>query len=178
MQPARGGDILDDLLEDHLTIVFCGTRAGSASAQRGAYYAGPGNRFWPTLHAIGLTPHQLRPEAYAQLLTYRIGLTDLAKTTAGQDADMTPDDFDVQRFWGNIRRHAPAIVAFTSKTAAAVSLGMRTGALAYGRQMQRVAGAEIHVLPSTSGLATSYWNIAPWRDLATRARELGQHATA
>jgi TDG/mug DNA glycosylase family protein len=28
----------------------------AASALRGAYYAGPGNKFWKTLHEVGLIP--------------------------------------------------------------------------------------------------------------------------
>lgn len=38
-----------DLLAPHLRLVFCGTAAGNVSAARGAYYAGPGNQFWPIL---------------------------------------------------------------------------------------------------------------------------------
>ncbi len=52
--------VLPDVLEPGLRIVFCGTAAGHVSARRGAYYAHPQNRFWPALHAIGLTPRRLR----------------------------------------------------------------------------------------------------------------------
>ena len=47
--------VLPDLIADDLDVVFRGTAAGTASAVKGAYYAGPGNVFWPTLYAIGLT---------------------------------------------------------------------------------------------------------------------------
>ena len=40
---------------------------------------GPGNRFWRTLHEVGLTPTELRPDEYARLLNHGIGLTDLAR---------------------------------------------------------------------------------------------------
>ena len=173
MMSAPGPDILDDLLRDDLLVVFCGTRAGTASARRGAYYAGPGNRFWATLHQAGLTQRRLRPEQFRDLLAFRIGLTDLAKTTAGQDADMMADDLDIQRFRASIRRHAPKIVAFTSKTAAAAALRLRgTGRLAYGRVDERIEGAEVYVLPSTSGLATSYWDIKPWKALGLYVQHL------
>ena len=52
--------VLPDVLEPGLRIVFCGTAAGHVSARRGAYYAHPQNRFWPALHAIGLTPRRLQ----------------------------------------------------------------------------------------------------------------------
>ena len=34
---------LPDILVPGLDIVFCGTAVSNVSAQRGAYYAGPGN---------------------------------------------------------------------------------------------------------------------------------------
>ena len=58
--------VLPDVLEPGLRIVFCGTAAGHVSARRGAYYAHPQNRFWPALHAIGLTPRRLEPEDYPE----------------------------------------------------------------------------------------------------------------
>jgi G:T/U-mismatch repair DNA glycosylase len=42
--------LLDDLLRIGLRLVICGTAAGERSAKLGAYYAGPGNKFWRTLH--------------------------------------------------------------------------------------------------------------------------------
>ena len=53
--------VLPDVLAPGLRAVFCGTAAGTKSAIAGAYYAGPGNKFWPTLHAIGLTPRRFAP---------------------------------------------------------------------------------------------------------------------
>ena len=59
--------VLPDLLSPSLDIVFCGTAVGTASACRGAYYAGPGNAFWPTLFRVGLTPRLFAPEEYRDL---------------------------------------------------------------------------------------------------------------
>ena len=47
--------ILPDVLAPGLKVVFCGLTAGSAAAAAGAYYAGPGNWFWPLLFEVGLT---------------------------------------------------------------------------------------------------------------------------
>lgn len=172
------GDVVADVLAPGLRVVFCGTRPSTVSALRKAYYAKPGNRFWPTLHAIGLTPAVFAPEQYGKLLPLGIGLTDIAKTSAGQDATMTNEDIDVRRLWISMRRYRPRILAFTSKTAAMHALadgslkGRRTGGVPYGAQAAPVDGIEVHVLPSTSGLATSYWNIAPWQALAQRLSEM------
>ena len=71
--------MLPDLLDYNLDVVFCGTGAGTESARRQHYYAGSGNKFWPTLYTVGLTRRRLRPSDYEMLLDFRIGLTDLVK---------------------------------------------------------------------------------------------------
>ena len=76
-----------------LKIVFCGTAAGNVSAARGAYYAHPQNRFWSALHAIGLTPRQLRPDEYPELAQWGLGLTDIAKHVSGMDRELPPGAF-------------------------------------------------------------------------------------
>nr|HQT26871.1 mismatch-specific DNA-glycosylase [Burkholderiales bacterium] len=56
--------VLPDVLAPDLAVVFCGSAVGAASARRRAYYAGPGNAFWPTLARVGFTPCQLTPDEY------------------------------------------------------------------------------------------------------------------
>lgn len=170
-------DVLDDLLCTGLTLVFCGTQASAASAAKQAYYAKPGNRFWATLHQIGLTPHRFLPQDYPGLLALGIGLTDLAKQTAGQDAQIAPAHLDLGRLQISLERFRPRLLAFTSKTAAGFALQANPARLGFGRQPEPFHGIETFILPSTSGLATSHWNIGPWQTLAERFREL-HHATA
>jgi double-stranded uracil-DNA glycosylase len=99
--------ILPDLLANDLDLVIVGTAAGRASARRGLYYAGPGNRFWRTLHEVGLTPVEMRPGEYAKLLDYGIGLTDLAKGACGADRNLKPADFDRMRLRAVIKTRSP-----------------------------------------------------------------------
>lgn len=99
--------VLPDVLAAGLDIVFCGTGAGARSAAVGAYYAKPGNRFWPTLHTVGLTPRQLAPADYAEVLRYGIGLTDVAKEHVGQDAVIDLSLVDVAALHEKITRFAP-----------------------------------------------------------------------
>ena len=80
--------ILPDVLPPGLRVVFCGYAPGTASARAGAYYAGPGNRFWITLHEVGLTPLVLRPAEFARLPEFGIGLTDISKTASGSDREV------------------------------------------------------------------------------------------
>lgn len=158
--------ILPDVLRPGLGIVFCGTQAGRVSALRRAYYAGPGNKFWTTLHAIGLVPRLLRPEDYLELPEYRLGLTDVAKATSGPDAALIPAHFDVAGLMDRVVAAAPAFVAFNGKRAAQAVLGLAGPLLTYGRQKVKLGESGVFVLPSTSGAASGFWSIEPWRELA------------
>ena len=164
--------ILPDVLEPGLDLVLCGTAAGRKSAELSAYYAKPGNRFWPTLHEVGLTPRRLRPEEYRALLEWRIGLTDVAKEHIGQDAEIDAALVDVAALHTRIAAVAPAIVAFTSKNAASYALGLPTGRIPYGFQAETIGPTRLFVLTSPSGVAGSNWSIEPWRTLAAAVAEL------
>lgn len=158
--------ILPDVLEPGLRVVFCGTAPGAASARAGAYYAGPGNRFWVTLHEVGLTPELLAPVEFARLPEFGIGLTDISKTASGSDLEVGRRGFDPERLEAAIAAASPTHLAFNGKNAARGALGR---AVDYGRQPERLGGASVWVLPSTSGAARRYWDIGPWRDLARAA---------
>jgi TDG/mug DNA glycosylase family protein len=156
--------VLPDVLQLGLKVVFCGTAVGDRSAQRGAYYAGPGNRFWEILTETGLTPHRLYPEEYPSLPEFRIGLTDLVKRRSGQDVRLSVGDFDIPRFRAKIAKYAPKAVGFNGKKAAMIFIG--TNRIAYGQQRERIGETAIFVLPSTSGAARGYWDPKHWQELA------------
>ena len=148
--------VLPDLLCPQLAVVFCGTAPSSVSAARQAYYAHGGNLFWQTLYRIGLTPVQLDPQQYPQLLEFDIGLTDLNKVQSGTDAVLDPAAYDVAGLRHKILSYRPRVLAFTSKQGATVFFG-RSG-LAYGLQPEQVGGTAVWVLPSTSGSARPHWS--------------------
>lgn len=156
-------EVLPDILKPGLRVVFCGTAAGTTSARVKAYYAGPGNSFWATLHATGMTPVQLLPAEFDRLPEFGIGLTDICKVRHGGDKEVGTTAFDISGFEMKIRRAEPCRVAFNGKNAAKGALGRP---VEYGRQSERIAGAEIWVLPSTSGAARGFWDIEPWHELA------------
>lgn len=162
-------DILPDVLAPGLKIVFCGTAAGNESARQGAYYAHPGNKFWQTLQLVGLTPRQLRPVEFAEVLQYGIGLTDLAKYVSGNDDTLSPNDFDPASLATKINHLCPKVLAFTSKTAGSIFLGSKR--IAFGLQPESLGTTRFFVLPSPSGLARRSWDIAPWMAAAELARE-------
>ncbi len=147
--------------------MFCGTAPSRVSAARRAYYASPGNKFWPTLHQVGLTPRRFAPTDFSDLLPLGIGLTDVCKTEAGLDSEITPASFDPAGLAARLAACRPGVVAFTSKKAASLFLRWRdTAGLAYGPMAGPAALPRLFVLPSTSGLACRSWDIAPWYELA------------
>ncbi len=168
-------DILRDILELGLTVVFCGTAVGPKSAAKGAYYAGPGNRFWSVLAECGMTPSQLDPSEFATLPRYGIGLTDLVKTQAALDAGIT-DAWDLVGFREKIERFEPDLVAFNGKRAGQQYFGTQ---VSYGLQTAKIGSASVFVLPSTSAMAKKFWDVKHWESLAEtvsrKARRAGLH---
>jgi TDG/mug DNA glycosylase family protein len=144
---------LPDYLAPRLRVVFCGTAAGTTSASRGHYYAGPGNLFWTYLYEARITTEPLFPSTDHRVLEFGVGLTDLAKEVAASSDLALKAHYDVDGFVAKIERHQPSWVAFHGKQAAKVvskHLG-HGGSVALGPQPWSVASAQVFVLPSASG---------------------------
>ena len=169
---ARGlAHVLPDVVRPGLRIVFCGTAAGSVSADRGAYYAHPQNRFWSTLYAVGLTPRLLKPEEFGQLPQWGLGLTDVAKHVSGMDRELPQGALGREAcaaLEAKIAAACPIRLAFTSLNAGRRYLGRAAG---FGQQPERIGRTRIWVLPSPS--STAGWNWARhehwWRMMAEEA---------
>lgn len=154
---------LPDVLMPGLKVVFCGTAAGARSAHVGAYYAGRGNKFWRTLHQIGLTPRLLDPHEFPSVTDYGIGLTDIAKTYSGPDVGLRRAHFDADGLRRRIEQFAPRALAFNGKKAAQAFYG---AAVAYGQQTEPIGTTTVFMLPSTSGAASGFWDAGHWQRLA------------
>ncbi len=163
---SRKAHILPDRLAPDLRVWFVGTAAGPRSAAERAYYAHPGNRFWRALHECEITPRLFAPHEYPLMLDLSIGLTDFCKVSWGVDSKIAKEHFDIAGFTRKVKRLKPHALAFTSKTAASLWLGLPTGRITTGRHIAvQQNQPAVFVLPSPSGLATSYWSIAPWREV-------------
>ncbi len=163
---------MPDVLQPGLKLVLIGTAPSRISAAARAYYANPMNKFWATLHQVGLTPRQFAPSEYRELLALGIGLTDVAKKHSGVDAALPSSAFEPQEVRARIAYYRPQVVAFTSKRGASEVLVKPTGKLLYGVQPEALEGAEVWVLPSTSPLGHSHFQLEPWQQLARRFQEL------
>jgi len=156
-------NILPDVLDNNLEVVFCGTAPGDASASRQAYYAGRGNLFYSTLASCGFTPRLFRPEEFKDLLQYKIGLTDLAKFTHGMDSKLSIEDFGTKGFRDKILRYQPKIVCFNGKEAAKIYFGLsNTKQVTFGLQDSKIGSSKLYVAPSTSFSARKYWDEELW----------------
>jgi double-stranded uracil-DNA glycosylase len=161
--------VLPDVLGPNLKILFCGSAAGTASAIARAYYAKPGNKFWPILAKSGLTPVLLQPPDYLRVLEFGIGLTDMCKTEYGQDDALSGAGDDTKAVRRKVRRYKPRVLAFVGKRSASVFLGRK---VEYGLQEARIDDTAIFVLPSTSGRAGSFWTEEPWHALSAFVKAL------
>lgn len=173
--------MLPDYLSSGLMVVFVGTAAGERSAARGHYYAGRGNKFWELLWEANLTGDRiLIPEQDERVLSYGVGLTDVAKAVAAStDSKLRAGDYDVPAFVAKIERYRPGCVAFNGKTAASVvakQLGQPKPD--HGPTSFSVAGARGYVLPSSSGSNNDRVRFAPKPTKAAWWQDFGAWLTA
>jgi len=141
------------------------------SAARGAYYAHPQNKFWRILFDVGLTPRLIKPEEYARVLEFGIGLTDIAKHVSGMDRELPAGslgDEACAALTAKIKAAEPKLIAFTSLTAGRRYLGRAAG---FGDSGHRIGVTRVWLLPSPS--PTAGWNWAAhahwWGRLAEEA---------
>jgi TDG/mug DNA glycosylase family protein len=164
--------ILPDRLKPGLKLVFCGTAAGRQSALQQAYYAHSQNKFWTSLHRVGLTPHLFVPQDYEKLWDLGIGLTDIAKHVYGMDHQLPKDALGadaVAALKTRILKAKPRILAFTSLNGGRKVMGARAVA---GEQAERLGDTQVFILPSPSPLAANHWDIKPWHALARAVKKL------
>src|ERR1700730_11707484 len=147
--------ILPDLLRPNLSILFCGTAAGTVSAEAEAYYAHPHNKFWTIVHETGLIPIKLKPHEFGKLLDFGIGLTDLVKDAHGNDGVVRrATGADRAALRAKLETFKPSFLAFTSKNAGKQFLG---GEVTLGPQAP-IGATKVFVLPSTSLSARWAWS--------------------
>ncbi len=86
----------------------------------------------------------------------------------GSDQEVGTAAFDAAGLESKIVAAEPANLAFNGKNAARGALGRSVD---YGVQPERIGGASVWVLPSTSGAARGFWDIGPWHELARQYRD-------
>jgi TDG/mug DNA glycosylase family protein len=169
---AAQGLTVPDLVAPALKILFCGINPSLYSAAVGHHFARPGNRFWPALHAGGLTPRLLAPWEGEALLALGYGICNVVdRATASADA-LTPKEYREggRLLRAKVGRQQPRYVAILGVTAYRAAFGRPNAVV--GPQPEPLAGASVWVLPNPSGL-NAHYQLA---DLGKLFAEL--HATA
>ncbi len=143
---------LPDYLRPELRVVFVGFNPGERSARVGHYYAGRGNQFWNFLYESRLVAEKLEWKDDRRLLEFGLGVTDLVKRSSKSSNDLRPEEYryGIARLNGRLHQKAPRarVVAFNGKGAYEKFSGRHAR---LGWQHDRIAGARVYVLPSTSG---------------------------
>lgn len=153
---AACGRTIRDVLAPGLDVVFCGINPGRYSGATGFHFAGPGNRFWPALHASGFTDRRLQPSEVGLLPQFGCGITNLVARTTARADELTGDELRAgrRRVERKVRRYRPQWVAFVGLGAYRVAFD-KPGATV-GPQPDTIGGARVWVLPNTSGLNANH----------------------
>jgi TDG/mug DNA glycosylase family protein len=147
---------LAPILGPDLRVLFVGINPSLRSAEVGHNFARPGNRFWPTLHAAGFTPHRLAPDEDRELPRYGVGLTNLSFRATRAAAELTREELrrgaaELERVVGEWQPRLVAIVGLVAYRAA-----FDRPRAEMGLQADRIAGRPVWVLPNPSGLNAHY----------------------
>jgi double-stranded uracil-DNA glycosylase len=153
---AAAGKTVPDVIIPGLAVVFVGINPGLYSAAVGHHFARPGNRFWPALYRAGITPRMLFPYEERELLNLGCGITNVvSRATAGAD------ELSATELAEGGRALVEKIAHWQPKRLAFLGIGAFRSAYhlpgaVLGRQLERISGAEVWVLPNPSGLNAHY----------------------
>ena len=141
---------LPDYLRRGMKLVLVGCNPGQRSARVGHYYAGRGNQFWPLLYEAGIIPEPLGYRDDRRLVEFGVGMTDLVKRPTHGIEEIKPQEFAEGRVLlaKKLEEYGPHVIAFNGKIVYEKFAGK---ACKLGLQKERLYGARIFVLPSTSG---------------------------
>ncbi|MFB9775466.1 mismatch-specific DNA-glycosylase [Brevibacterium otitidis] len=176
-------DSIDDVLpgpgDAPLRLLIIGINPGLWTAAVNAPFARPGNRFWPSLHRVGLTDHLIDASRGLDLADERhliesgIGITNIVGRATARADELSRDELRegaatlVTRIQA-LRPQAAAIAGITAFRTAfrqpKAALGKQDTALIDGWP----AGTQLWVVPQPSGL-NAHENIdtlaAKWREV-------------
>ena len=140
---------LPDYLRRGMRLIVVGCNPGERSARLGHYYAGRGNLFWPLLYDSGVVPELLDYRDDKRIIEFGVGLTDLVKRPTRGIEEIHREEFAEGRILlaQKLEEYAPQVVAFNGKL---VFEKFAQRPCKLGLQKDRLYGAQVFVLPSTS----------------------------
>lgn len=140
---------LPDYLRKGMKMILVGPNPGDRSARVGHYYAGRTNQFWPILFESGVIPEPLTYEDDRRMLEFGIGMTDLVKRPTRAIEEIERQEFAEGRVLlaQKLEDTRPRVIAFNGKIVYEKFAGRPCK---LGLQKEKLYGAQVFVLPSTS----------------------------
>jgi TDG/mug DNA glycosylase family protein len=141
---------LPDYLRRGMKLILVGCNPGERSARVGHYYAGRANQFWLLMYEAGVIPELLSYKDDRRMIEFGVGLTDLVKRPSRGIEEITREEFSEGRVLlaQKLEEHRPRVVAFNGKMTYEKFAGRPCK---LGMQKDKLYGAHVFVLPSTSG---------------------------
>ncbi|NNF65261.1 MAG: G/U mismatch-specific DNA glycosylase [Acidimicrobiia bacterium] len=157
LQTFYGVDV-PDLVGPDLRLLFCGINPGLWTAATQTHFASPNNRFYPALHAAGLTDQlisrsdPITEDDRAHLIERGIGITNIVNKATARADELSREDLHegaraVEAF---VLEHQPKVIAILGVTA--YRTAWRRPKAARGLQDEAIGGTELWVLGNPSGL--------------------------
>jgi TDG/mug DNA glycosylase family protein len=152
------GVSVPDLAAPGMRLAFVGINPGLWTAATQTHFAYPGNRFYPALHAGGLTSYLvdvhegMDADDHAYFVGRGIGITNLVDRATARADELGKDELVTggERLVSFVERWQPKVVAVLGITA--YRTAFRLPGASRGLQEEPIAGAEVHVLGNPSGL--------------------------
>lgn len=148
-------DLIGDLSP---RLVFVGINPGLWTAATQTHFAHPSNRFYPALHRAGITSREfdrvggLRDADRRELTDRGIAITNVVVRATARAAELTTAELrgGAERLVARLERWRPDVVAIAGVTT--YRTAFRRPKAQLGPQTERMAGAELFVVPNPSGL--------------------------
>src|SRR5579862_4691452 len=142
---------LPDYLRRGMKLIVVGCNPGDRSARVGHYYAGRSNAFWPLLYESGVLPEQLSCKDDKRVIEFGMGLTDLVKRSTRTMEEIAREEYAEGRIVlaQKLEEFTPRVIAFNGKN---VYEKFAQRKCKLGLQKEKLYGAQVFVLPSSSGL--------------------------
>ncbi|MFJ1916784.1 G/U mismatch-specific DNA glycosylase [Streptomyces sp. NPDC088147] len=161
--------VIPDVVAGGLRVLFCGINPGLMSAATGHHFARPGNRFWPVLHLSGFTPRRLKPAEQDELLTYGLGITNVAARATARADELTAEEFREggRILTAKVERLRPSWLAVVGIMAYRTAFDDKKARI--GPQERTIGDTRIWALPNPSGL-NAHWTAETMAEEFARLR--------
>lgn len=154
---------MHDLNLDNCRLLVVGINPGLLSERVGAPFARPGNRFWPALHAAGITGMPidarsgLTADHHVELRRAGLGFTNIVARATATASELSREEYraggrvlEVMVAEQRALRGGPAVVMVAG--IGAYRLAFSRPRAKVGLQEESIGGAQTWVVPNPSGL--------------------------